>query len=235
MKIHRTMLWCMRWLPCLSSWESSLWKKGHVTNHNCWGTRITRTNLEARGMHDSSEDYPNNFSVPPSPQNPSFIHDKFLLYVGVTTRWYSLQNPRQTRAINKMNTDTNHHWSSTARCLLPHSSTRAVQPNTSLSYWTPPPPPHPESRNRVQCQCMTVATWLLRVLACRERILSWPFRKHGCLHTQDIQHTRDRFCSFAKHGCLHTHDVQHTRDRFWSFAKHGCLHTHDVQRARVLP
>ena len=35
-------------------------------------------------MHDSSEAYPNSFSVPPSPQNPSFIiYYKFLLYVSV--------------------------------------------------------------------------------------------------------------------------------------------------------
>ena len=58
---------------------------------------------------------------------------------------------------------------------------------TFLSKLIPPPPPQKKSRNRVWCQCMTIAKWLLRVLARRERILSWPFRKHGCLHTHDIK------------------------------------------------
>ena len=91
-----------------------------------------------------------------------------------------------------------------------------------------------KSRNRVRCQWMTIAKWLLRVPAHREKILSGPFRRRGCLHTHDVRHTRDRFRSFAKHGFLHTHDVRHTRDRFCSFAKHGCLHTHDLWRARIL-
>ena len=89
--------------------ESKQWKKGMLQITIAEELESLEQTWEARGMHDSSGAYPNGFSVPPSPQNPLFIHDKFLLYVGVTTRWYWLQNPRQTRAINKINTGTNHH------------------------------------------------------------------------------------------------------------------------------
>ena len=54
-----------------------------------------------------------------------------------------------------------------------------------------------ESMYRVRCQWMTVGKWSLRVPALREKILSRPFRRHGCLHTHDVR-ARDRFRSFYK-------------------------------------
>ena len=43
-----------------------------------------------------------------------------------------------------------------------------------------------------------MTTETVRVLACREKILFWPFKRHGCLHSHDVWHARDRFRSFCK-------------------------------------
>ena len=57
-----------------------------------------------------------------------------------------------------------------------------------------------KKKKKQEQSVVPVAKWLLRVLACREKILPRPFRRCGCLHTHDIQRAREGFAPLQSIG-----------------------------------
>ena len=82
--------------------------KGHVANHACRGTRITLTNLEARGMHNSSEPWwLSSSSIPTEP----FIHSLF-----INSCFTPVSQRGGTDSAEPM-LDTGYKWVINCRCL----------------------------------------------------------------------------------------------------------------------